>query len=104
MKKSTKGLVTKEPNLGSLKSGRVFILTSTCICLWKMLILTEGYEVCADLLFVCTTMHCSLKAYCAILVRHSNFHYQESPRVTKREHPATEGETVRKKCPVILLK
>jgi hypothetical protein len=31
-------------------------------------------------LFVCTTTHCSLKAYCAILVRRSYFCHQASPR------------------------
>jgi len=36
-------------------------------------------------LFVCTTTHCSLKAYCAILVRPSNFSYQASSRVSPRE-------------------
>jgi len=36
-------------------------------------------------LFVYTTTHCSLKAYCAILVRCSNFRYQGSPRVSPRE-------------------
>ena len=36
-------------------------------------------------LFVYTTTHCSLKAYCAILVRCSNFRHQASPRVSPRE-------------------
>jgi len=36
-------------------------------------------------LFVCTTTHCSLKAYCAIWVRRSNFRHQASPRVSPRE-------------------
>jgi len=36
-------------------------------------------------LFVCTTTHPSLKAYCAILVRRSNFRYQASPRLSPRE-------------------
>jgi len=35
--------------------------------------------------FVYTTTHCSLKAYCAILVRSSNFRHQASPRVSPRE-------------------
>ena len=42
---------------------------------------TQGF-VC---LFVYTTTHCSLKAYCAILVRRSNFRYQASPRLSPRE-------------------
>jgi len=29
--------------------------------------------------------HCSLEAYCAILVRRSNFRHQTSPRVSPRE-------------------
>jgi hypothetical protein len=41
----------------------------------------EG-DVC---LFVYTTTHCSLKAYCAILVRRSNFRHQASPRLSPRE-------------------
>jgi len=53
---------------------------------------------------VYTATHCSLKAYCAILVKRSNFRHQASPRVTMREHPAAEGETVGKKCLVILPK
>jgi hypothetical protein len=36
-------------------------------------------------LFVYTTTHRSLKAYCAILVRRSNFRHQASPRVSPRE-------------------
>jgi hypothetical protein len=36
-------------------------------------------------LFVYATTHCSLKAYCAILVRRSNFRHQASPRVSPRE-------------------
>ena len=36
-------------------------------------------------LFVYTTTHCSLKAYCAIWVRRSNFRHQTSPRVSPRE-------------------
>ena len=36
-------------------------------------------------LFVYTTTHCSLKAYCAILVRRSNFRHQASPRVSPRD-------------------
>ena len=35
--------------------------------------------------FVCITTHCSLKTYCAILVRRSNFRHQASPRVSPRE-------------------
>jgi hypothetical protein len=31
-----------------------------------------------------STTHCSLKAYCAILVRRSNFRHQASPRVSPR--------------------
>jgi hypothetical protein len=46
----------------------------------------------------------AFKAYCAILVRRSNFCHQASPRVTTREHPAAEGGTVGEKCPVILPK
>ena len=34
---------------------------------------------------VYTTTHCSLKAYCAILVRRSNFRHQASPRMSPRE-------------------
>jgi len=37
-----------------------------------------------QLCYVSTT-HCSLKAYCAILVRHSNFRHQASPRVSPRD-------------------
>jgi hypothetical protein len=36
----------------------------------------------------------AFKAYCAIWVRRSNFHYQVSPHVTMWEHPAAEGGTV----------
>ena len=36
-------------------------------------------------LFVYTTTHCSLKAYCAILVRRSSFRHQAFPRVSPRE-------------------
>jgi len=36
-------------------------------------------------LFVYTTTHRSLKAYCAILVRRSKFRYQASPRVSPPE-------------------
>ena len=36
-------------------------------------------------LFVYTTTHCSLKTYCAILVRRSYFRHQASPRVSPRE-------------------
>jgi hypothetical protein len=36
-------------------------------------------------LFVYTSTHCSLKAYCAVLVRRSNFRHQASPRVSPRE-------------------
>jgi hypothetical protein len=32
-----------------------------------------------------STTHCSLRAYCAILVRRSNFRHQASPRVSTRE-------------------
>jgi hypothetical protein len=32
-----------------------------------------------------STTHCSLRAYCAILVRRSNFHHQASPSVSPRE-------------------
>ena len=46
----------------------------------------------------------ALKAYCAILVRRSNFRHQASPRVTTVEYPAAEGETVGEKSPVILPK
>jgi len=35
--------------------------------------------------FVYTTTHCSLKAYCAILVRLSDFRHQASTRVSPRE-------------------
>ena len=38
-----------------------------------------------DFLFVYTTTHCSFKAYCAILIRRSNFRHQASPRVSPRE-------------------
>jgi hypothetical protein len=37
------------------------------------------------LLLLFSTMACSLKAYCAILVRRSNFLHQASPRVSPRE-------------------
>jgi len=33
----------------------------------------------------CTSTHCNLKAYCAILVRRSNFRHQASPRMSPRE-------------------
>jgi len=46
----------------------------------------------------------AFKAYCAILVRCSNFRHQAFPRVTTQEHPVAEGGTVGKKCPVILPK
>jgi hypothetical protein len=60
---------------------------------------------CADRMFVYTTTHCSLKAYCAILVRRSNFRHQASLRVSLHEStPAAEGGTVGEKCPVILPK
>ena len=36
-------------------------------------------------LFVYTITRCSLKAYCAIWVRRSNFRHQASPRVSPRE-------------------
>ena len=36
-------------------------------------------------MFVYTTTDRSLKAYCAILIRRSNFRYQASPRVSPRE-------------------
>jgi len=36
-------------------------------------------------LFVYTTTHCSLKAYCAFLVRRSDFRHQASPCVSQRE-------------------
>jgi hypothetical protein len=36
-------------------------------------------------MFVYTTTHCSLKAYCAILVRRSNFCHQASQRASPRE-------------------
>jgi hypothetical protein len=55
--------------------------------------------------FVYTTTHCSLKAYCAILVRRSNFCHQASPRVSPRE--STQRRKVElgaKKYPVILPK
>jgi hypothetical protein len=35
--------------------------------------------------FVYTSTHCSLKAYCAIWFRRSNFRHQASPRVSPRE-------------------
>jgi hypothetical protein len=35
--------------------------------------------------FVYTTTHCSLRSYCAILFRRSNFRHQASPRVSPRE-------------------
>ena len=56
-------------------------------------------------LFIYTTTHCSLKAYCAILARRSQLSTPGvSTRVTTREHPAAEGGTVGEKCPVILPK
>jgi hypothetical protein len=55
-------------------------------------------------LFVYTTTHRSLKAYCAIWVRRPNFRHQASARVTMREHPAAEGGSVGEKCPGILPK
>ena len=54
---------------------------------------------------VYTTTHCSLKAYCAILVRCSQLLSPGvSTRITTREHPAAEGGTVGEKCPEILSK
>jgi len=42
--------------------------------------------VCAHVIIIIfITTHCSLKAYCAILVRRSNFRHQASPRVSPRE-------------------
>ena len=65
----------------------------------------SSISVATDLaVVVYTTTHCSLKAYCAILVRRSNFCHQASPRVSPRESPAAEGETLGEKCPVILPK
>jgi hypothetical protein len=52
-----------------------------------------------------SSTHCSLKAYCAILVRRSNFRHQASPRVSPRE--STQRRKVElwaRKCPVILPK
>jgi hypothetical protein len=49
------------------------------------------------------TTHCSLKAYCAILVRRSNFCHQASPRVspcesTQRRKVELWARNVRKFC------
>jgi hypothetical protein len=57
----------------------------SCVCSVQIQI-TLSWPVTLDL-FVCTTTHCSLKAYCAILVRRSNFRYQASPRVSPRVSP-----------------
>jgi len=57
------------------------------------------------LLLLFSTTHCSLKAYCAILVRRSNFRHQASPLVSPRE--STQRRKVElwgEKCPVILPK
>jgi len=62
-------------------------------------------SVCPLCLFVYTTTQRSLKAYCAILVRRSNFFHQASLRMSPRESTqAAEGETVSEKCPGILSK
>ena len=51
-----------------------------------MTLVTYGLTcIIASCWFVYTTTHCSLKAYCAILVRCSNFRHRASPRVA---HPA----------------
>jgi hypothetical protein len=52
--------------------------------------------------YVYTTTHCSLKAYCAIVVRRSNFSHQASPRVSPRK--STQRRKVGEKCPDILPK
>ena len=50
-------------------------------------------------LFVYTTTHCSLKAYCAILVRHSNFRHQASPHEsTQRRKMELWARNVREFC------
>jgi len=49
------------------------------------MVVTEGDCVLFVCFFVYTTTHCSLKAYCASLVRRSNFRHQASPRVSQRE-------------------
>jgi len=51
-----------------------------CYGLWRYLMKCGIY-----LGFVYTTTHCSFKAYCAILVKRSNFRHQASPRVSPRE-------------------
>ena len=72
---------------------------SWCIYLVKYL-----FQINPPRLFY-TTTHRSLKAYCAILVKHSNFRHQASPRVSPRESTQRrEGVTVGEKCPVILSK
>ena len=56
--------------------------TTSCfkvIAFWIFLIICSPY-----VLFVYTTTHRSLKAYCAILLRRSNFRYQVSLRVLPR--------------------
>ena len=55
-------------------------------------------------LIVYTTTHCSLKAYCAIWVRRSNFRHQASPRVSLRESTQRRKVELGEKCPVILPK
>ena len=52
---------------------------------------------------VYTTTHCSLKTYCAILVRRSNFRHQASPRVspcesTQRRKVELWARNVQKLC------
>jgi hypothetical protein len=54
-------------------------------------------------MFICTTTHRSLKAYCVILVRRSNFRYQASPCVsprdsTQRRNVELWARNVRKFC------
>jgi hypothetical protein len=64
------------------------------LCRSQIYVVTEYLNVCQDetnmsvcsgiiIVFqLCTT---AFKAYCAILVRHSDFHHQASPRVSPRE-------------------
>jgi len=45
----------------------------------------RGYTSVCEVMLCFLITHCSLKAYCAIWVRRSNFRHQASPRVSPRE-------------------
>jgi hypothetical protein len=59
-----------------------------CISLCDFLLILSLDDTPAQVsffVFVYTTNHCNLKAYCAILVRRSNLCHQASPRVSPRD-------------------